>query len=76
MRVVQMTLEENLINTVDKIAKQLGTSRSSFTRNALSEAVKSFHIKKLIEKHKQGYMKKPVKKGEFDIWEKEQVWGD
>lgn len=26
------------------------------------------------EKQRAGYLCKPVKKGEFDIWEDEQVW--
>ncbi len=28
------------------------------------------------EKQRAGYLCKPVKKGEFDIWEDEQVWGE
>lgn len=26
------------------------------------------------EKQRAGYLRKPVKRGEFDIWEDEQVW--
>ena len=28
------------------------------------------------EKQRAGYLRKPVKKGEFDIWEGEQVWDE
>ena len=28
------------------------------------------------EKQRAGYLCKPVKKGEVDIWEDEQVWGE
>ena len=38
MKTVQMTLDENLIVSVDKMAKRLGTTRSAFTRQALKTA--------------------------------------
>lgn len=31
-------------------------------------------LKKKEQKHRKGYKKKPVKRGEFDDWEAEQVW--
>jgi len=30
----------------------------------------------LEQRHREGYAKKPAKKGEFDDWEREQVWGN
>jgi hypothetical protein len=30
----------------------------------------------LERKHRAGYERKPVKRGEFDAWENEQAWGD
>lgn len=75
MRTVRMTLDEDLITTVDKVVKKLGTSRSAFMREALHSALKQLRVKELERKHREGYLKKPVKKGEFDLWEQEQVWG-
>ena len=37
MRTVQMTLDEELLASVDKAAKKLKTTRSAFTRKALRE---------------------------------------
>jgi hypothetical protein len=62
MKTVQMTLDENLIASVDKVARRLGTTRSAFTINELEQ------------KHREGYRRKPVRRGEFDDWEAEQVW--
>ena len=31
---------------------------------------------KLEEKHRRGYLRKPPRSGEFDVWETEQKWGD
>lgn len=76
MRTVQMTLDESLIRSVDSAAKKLGTTRSGFTRQALRSALKEVRIKELEQKQRNGYKRKPVKRGEFSIWESEQVWGD
>jgi metal-responsive CopG/Arc/MetJ family transcriptional regulator len=69
-----MTLDENLIASVDKVAKHLGTTRSAFTRQALKSALREVRINELERKHREGYKRKPVKRGEFEDWEAEQVW--
>jgi metal-responsive CopG/Arc/MetJ family transcriptional regulator len=76
MKTVQMTLDENLIKSVDKIVKAIGTTRSAFTRDALRQALKNYRIKLLEEKHRRGYQRSPVRPGEFSVWEGEQEWGD
>ena len=76
MRTIQMTLDDELVKTVDAISKELNTSRSAFTRHALQEAVKQHNIERLELKHRQGYAVHPVNKDEFSVWEKEQDWGD
>jgi len=74
MKTVQMTLDENLISSVDKMAKRLGTTRSGFTRQALKTALREIHMNELERKHREGYKRKPVKRREFGDWEGEQVW--
>jgi metal-responsive CopG/Arc/MetJ family transcriptional regulator len=74
MKVVQMTLDEDLVEAVDRVVKRLGTSRSAFARQALREAVERARMKSLERKHRQGYLRRPVRRGEFSIWEPEQVW--
>ena len=76
MKTVQMTLDENLIKSVDKIVKTIGTTRSAFTRDALRQALKNHRIKLLEEKHRKGYQRSPASPGEFSVWEDEQEWGD
>ncbi len=76
MKTVQMTLDENLVKAVDTVAKKLGTTRSAFTRGALRSALKEVRVRDLESKHREGYKRKPVKRGEFSDWESEQVWGD
>ena len=74
MKTVQMTLDTELVIAVDKAAKRMGTTRSAFTRDALRSALGRIRVKELERKQRDGYRRKPVRKGEFDIWEDEQVW--
>ncbi|GBE39997.1 MAG TPA: CopG family transcriptional regulator [Nitrospirae bacterium] len=76
MRTVQMTLDDDLVEAVDKLAKKLKTTRSAFARKALREAIKRVNISALEKKHKRGYESSPVGKTEFGVWESEQEWGD
>lgn len=76
MRTVQMTLDEELIEAVDRVSKQLRTTRSAFTRKALREALTRHSLEQLERKHREGYERQPVTDDEFSLWETEQVWGD
>jgi metal-responsive CopG/Arc/MetJ family transcriptional regulator len=76
MRTVQMTLDERLVERVDRAARRLGKSRSSFTRDALREALLRLATQMKERQHRRGYETKPVAAGEFDDWPKEQVWPD
>lgn len=75
MKTVQMTLDEDLIREVDKLAKQFHTTRSAFTRTALQRAIRQKKDLLLEEKHRKGYTLHPVGKDEFRGWEDEQDWG-
>ena len=74
MKTIQMTLDEELLNQVDKTRKNLRKTRSEFIRESLKNMLNELKIKGMEKQHKEGYQKKPVKQGEFDLWEDEQVW--
>jgi metal-responsive CopG/Arc/MetJ family transcriptional regulator len=76
MRTVQMTLDEDLVKAVDNAAKQLGTTRSAFTRKALRDALERIRVRELERKHREGYARKPSRPEEFAVWESEQVWAE
>ncbi len=76
MRTVQLTLDEELVEAVDKAAAELGTTRSGFTREALRAAVARARERVLERKHREGYRRKPVKRGEFRLGVGDQAWGD
>lgn len=68
MKTVQMTLEENLVEAVDSAAKKLGKTRSAFTREALRAALQAVRVRELESRQREGYKRKPVKRGEFSSW--------
>jgi metal-responsive CopG/Arc/MetJ family transcriptional regulator len=76
MKTVQMTLDDELVSAVDRTARRLGTTRSGFTRDALRAALDRVRARELEQKHREGYARKPVRKREFSLWEREQVWAD
>ncbi len=76
MRTVQLTLDEELVAAVDKVAAKLGTTRSGFTRDALRAALARWRERALEQKHREGYLRKPLTRTEFRVWEKEQAWGE
>lgn len=76
MRTIQMTLDDELVATVDQVVKKLKTTRSAFARKALRNAIKQVNVNQLEKKHKKGYGQHPADKLEFSVWESEQEWGD
>ena len=76
MRTVQMTLDEELVRAVDRMARTLHTTRSGFARKALRDALGRYSVEQLERRHRKGYEAHPVADGEFDAWEREQAWGD
>jgi metal-responsive CopG/Arc/MetJ family transcriptional regulator len=76
MKTVQMTLDDDLVKAVDRVSKELGTTRSAFTRKALREALVRHRIEEMERQHRRGYEQHPVAAEEFSVWETEQDWGD
>jgi metal-responsive CopG/Arc/MetJ family transcriptional regulator len=75
MKTIQMTIDEPLLNEVDRRIQTLNTTRSAFIREALELALHRHAIAEMEKKHAEGYACHPVEPGEFDVWETEQAWG-
>jgi metal-responsive CopG/Arc/MetJ family transcriptional regulator len=73
MRTIHMTLDDDLVTAVDRVSKELRTSRSAFTRKALREALARCALEQLERKHHRGYERYPVAVDEFSVWETEQA---
>ncbi len=76
MRTIQMTLDDDLVTAVDRVSKELRTSRSAFARKALRDALARYSLEQRERKHPRGYERHPVAADEFSVWETEQTWGN
>lgn len=76
VKTVQITLDEDLAEAVDRAVETLGTTRSGFTREALRDALAKLRRHAQEERHRAGYENHPVEPGELDGWDDEQVWVD
>lgn len=76
MKVIQLTMDADLVRRVDRRAKRLGTTRSGFTREALRAALERYDEEELEELHRAGYREKPPSNQEFGIPEADHAWGD
>ena len=76
MRTIQMTLDDNLVKAVDRVSKELCTTRSAFARKALRDALVHYSLEQQEQAHRRGYERHPVSADEFSVWETEQAWGD
>lgn len=76
METIQLTVDEALLAEIDRVTRSLAMTRSAFIRIALELALRNQKIIALEQQHAQGYARHPVKPGEFDEWESEQVWGE
>lgn len=73
---LEIAPDKDLVTAVDRTARRLRTTRSAFTRDALRAALERVRVRELERKQRAGYLRKPVGKREFAMWEREQVWGD
>jgi metal-responsive CopG/Arc/MetJ family transcriptional regulator len=75
MKTIQMTIDDRLLKLVDKMSRAQKTSRSAFIRVALEAEIRRQRVSEEKARHLDGYARKPVEPGEFDIWNGEQDWG-
>lgn len=70
-----MTIDDRLLQLVDKMSRARKTTRSAFIREALEAEIRRQRIREDEARHAAGYARKPVAPGEFDIWVNEQGRG-
>lgn len=76
MKTIRITIDDDLLERVDRAARKLGVSRPRFVQRALPLALKRIEEETLDSRHREGYLRHPVTRGEFDLWQREQVWPD
>lgn len=76
MKTIQMTIDETLLQEVDRTVQEMKTSRSAFIRQALVQAMRQYQVRRLEERDAEGYRVIPAEPAETDEWITEQEWGD
>jgi len=76
MKLIRITMDEDLLRKVDEIIKKKKITRSIFIRESIVYYLKRKRILEMEKKHREGYEKKPVLQDEFFKWENEQDWVD
>jgi predicted transcriptional regulator len=74
VKTIQMTIDEQLLKLVDKMSRVRKTTRSAFIRGALEAEIRRQQIQEDEIRHAEGYARKPIAAGEFDVWLGEQDW--
>jgi len=75
MKTIQMTIDDRLLELVDKLSRARKTTRSAFIREALEAEIRRERVREEEARHAEGYARAPVARGEFDAWFDEQDWG-
>ncbi len=63
-----ISIPDSIYTDAERLAQRLEKSRMQTVQAPLDSGAEQ------EEKQRAGYLRKPVKKGEFDIWEGEQAW--
>lgn len=75
MKTIQMTIDDALLQQVDRAVQDLNTTRSAFIRLALEQALRHYQVRRLEERDEAGYTAVPATASETDEWTTEQKWG-
>jgi metal-responsive CopG/Arc/MetJ family transcriptional regulator len=73
---VQIVLEKELLRAADRAARRHRINRSALLREALREHLKRLAAAEREKRDREGYEARPVRRGEFNVWNKAAAWPD
>jgi metal-responsive CopG/Arc/MetJ family transcriptional regulator len=74
METIQVVLDKKLLVAADKAAKRSRVNRSALVREALREHLRRMELQAKEDRDREGYLKQPQTRDEWEIWEKEAKW--
>ena len=74
MKTIQITIDEPLLDAVDRLTAELRTNRSAFFRDAAQRVLRQHRITALEEQHRRGYAERPQTRDRVEEWLPEQSW--
>jgi Arc/MetJ-type ribon-helix-helix transcriptional regulator len=76
MKNVQISFDENLLSTVDRIASSANLSRSAVVREALQAWIREREVKQFEEEWIRKLKENPPDLDDSDAWIEVEQWGD
>ncbi len=76
MGTVQIVLGKELLKAADRAARRRRVNRSALVREALREHLKRLSAREREQQDRAGYEARPIKPGEFDVWDEVAAWPD
>lgn len=74
MRPIQILMDEEQLESLERMAKRLKSDRSKIIRTAVDDYLKAMKRQELEARHRAGYEKHPQNRGEARAWEGIQKW--
>jgi metal-responsive CopG/Arc/MetJ family transcriptional regulator len=74
VKTIQIVLDDDALRAADREARRAKMNRSAVFRKALAYYLRRRQLVDLEERHRRGYEAAPVRKGEFDVWDRVLEW--
>ena len=74
MKTIQITIDPELLNRIDKDEEAMKKGSSAFLRQAVRYYLEQKRLKSIFEKYRLGYTQGLAKSDDLSIWEDEQIW--
>jgi metal-responsive CopG/Arc/MetJ family transcriptional regulator len=74
MNTIQVVIEEDLLRSADRAARQLKVNRSSLIRDALREHLRRLRVGELERREREAFEKTPDDPAEFAAWDEVAAW--
>lgn len=74
MKVIQVSLEDDLLVALDERLRAVGVARSAFVRDAVARELRRQITEEKDRRYRHGYEKFPIEPGEFDLEVDDENW--
>lgn len=74
MKVIQVSIEEELLAALDRRLTEVGGARSAFVRDAVARELRRQITEEKDRRYREGYEKFPIEPGEFDLEADDENW--
>ena len=74
MSTIQVVIEEDLLRSADRAARDLKVNRSLLIRDALREHLRRLRVGDLERQEREAYEKTPDDPAEFAAWDEVAAW--